>query len=86
MHYFLDALEITSFQLRIRREARKKLKEEIDKLLVEIREVKTSAASLSRLEVSLSFELFLIPFPAYLSLCETLSNSKLHQLFAAYIA
>ena len=36
----------------MKREARRKVKEEMDKLLVEIKDIKTSAATLSRLEVS----------------------------------
>ena len=39
------------FQLRITTETRKKLKEEMDKLLVEINGIKTSGQSLSRIEV-----------------------------------
>lgn len=37
-------------KLKMKRESKKKLKEEMDKLLVEIREIKTSASTLSRLE------------------------------------
>lgn len=43
--------QIRYFQLKMLRESRKKLKEEMDKLLVEIREIKTSASTLARLEV-----------------------------------
>ena len=43
--------KILYFQLKMLRESRKKLKEEMDKLLVEIREIKTSASRLAELEV-----------------------------------